>query len=371
MIDAGVVVITVGGGGIPVVADESGHLRGVAAVIDKDYASSLLATSIKADLFLISTAVEKVALNFGTPEQRWIDHMTLSEARQYLAEGKHFKKGSMAPKIQAIIWFLEQGGERAHHHQPGEHRTCDERRNRHAHHAGLNQRVHSPRVQRRHMAKYLVYIETIGDPITVKGPVAHVPALPGASARGETVEEAKHNVRAAIEEYLSLLRDIGEPVPKAGEPIQLEFEETDSTTFVTDYDALRPNEMETLFRWLAVSRQELVDLLRCMPQEMMDWEPGEELLPVAEIICHMAESDLWYTDRLKQWPEAPLYRLAATRGIALERLRAVPETERGRVTHNQSEDWTPRKVMRRMLEHEREHIAQLRRMIEQFQQSHS
>jgi carbamate kinase len=113
LLDAGVVVITVGGGGIPVVADEQGHLVGASAVIDKDYASSLLATSIHADVFLISTAVEKVALNFGTPEQRWIDAMTLSEARQYLKEGVHFKKGSMAPKIQAVIWFLEQGGREA------------------------------------------------------------------------------------------------------------------------------------------------------------------------------------------------------------------------------------------------------------------
>jgi carbamate kinase len=113
LIDAGVVVITVGGGGIPVVADERGHLRGVAAVIDKDYASSLLAISIQADLLLISTAIEKVALNFGRPEQTWIDHMTLAEARRYLAEGKHFKKGSMAPKIQAINWYLEQGGKEA------------------------------------------------------------------------------------------------------------------------------------------------------------------------------------------------------------------------------------------------------------------
>jgi carbamate kinase len=113
LLDAGVVVITVGGGGIPVVADEQGHLVGASAVIDKDYASSLLATSIHADVFLISTAVEKVALNFGTPDQRWVDHMTLSEARQYLKEDVHFKKGSMAPKIQAVIWFLEQGGREA------------------------------------------------------------------------------------------------------------------------------------------------------------------------------------------------------------------------------------------------------------------
>lgn len=113
LIDAGVVVITVGGGGIPVIDVGNGEYRGTAAVIDKDYASSLLARLLKADLFLISTAVEKVALNFGKPDQKWIDRMTLSEAKRYLAEGTHFAKGSMAPKIQAIIWYLEAGGKEA------------------------------------------------------------------------------------------------------------------------------------------------------------------------------------------------------------------------------------------------------------------
>jgi carbamate kinase len=113
LIDAGVVVITVGGGGIPVIKDENGNYIGTAAVIDKDYASSLLARLIKADLFLISTAVEKVALNFGKPDEKWLDRMTLSEAKKYLAEGIHFAKGSMAPKVQAIIWFLEAGGKQA------------------------------------------------------------------------------------------------------------------------------------------------------------------------------------------------------------------------------------------------------------------
>lgn len=113
LIQAGIVVITVGGGGIPVIDKGNGDYMGVAAVIDKDYASSLLAQAIKADLFLISTAIEKVALNFGTPDEKWIDRMTLAEAKQYLAEGKHFAKGSMAPKIQAIIWFLENGGKEA------------------------------------------------------------------------------------------------------------------------------------------------------------------------------------------------------------------------------------------------------------------
>ena len=113
LIEAGVIVVTVGGGGIPVVENEDGSYEGVAAVIDKDFASSLLARLVKADLFLISTAVEKVAINFGKPDEKWLDKMTLAEAKQYLAEGIHFAKGSMAPKIQAIIWYLENGGKQA------------------------------------------------------------------------------------------------------------------------------------------------------------------------------------------------------------------------------------------------------------------
>jgi carbamate kinase len=113
LIATGMVVITVGGGGIPVIEADEKKLVGTAAVIDKDFASSLLARLIGADLFLISTAVEKVALNFGKPDQKSIDKMTLAEAKGYLAEGTHFAKGSMAPKIQAIIWYLESGGKQA------------------------------------------------------------------------------------------------------------------------------------------------------------------------------------------------------------------------------------------------------------------
>jgi len=113
LINDGMIVITVGGGGIPVVKDISGDYKGVAAVIDKDYASALLAISIKADLFLISTAVEKVALNFGKPNQRWIDRLTVAEAEKYLNEGIHFAKGSMEPKIKAILWYLKEGGKKA------------------------------------------------------------------------------------------------------------------------------------------------------------------------------------------------------------------------------------------------------------------
>jgi carbamate kinase len=112
LIRSGFVVIAVGGGGIPVIENEHGELIGSEAVIDKDYASSLLANTINADLFLISTAVEKVALNFGKPDQKDLSRLTLAEAKQYAAEG-HFAKGSMGPKIQAVIWYLERGGKQA------------------------------------------------------------------------------------------------------------------------------------------------------------------------------------------------------------------------------------------------------------------
>jgi carbamate kinase len=106
------VVITVGGGGIPVVTDEHGDLRGVAAVIDKDFASALLAITLRADIFMITTAVDRVALDFGRPEQRWLDRMSLAEARRYLADGE-FSAGSMGPKVEAAADFVAAGGTRA------------------------------------------------------------------------------------------------------------------------------------------------------------------------------------------------------------------------------------------------------------------
>jgi len=112
LVDLGFTVVGVGGGGIPVVELENGDLAGVEAVIDKDFGSSVLANLIQADLFVISTAVEKVAINFNKPNQQWLDRMTAAEARAYMKEG-HFAKGSMLPKIQAILNFLDAGGKQA------------------------------------------------------------------------------------------------------------------------------------------------------------------------------------------------------------------------------------------------------------------
>jgi carbamate kinase len=105
----GHVVVCCGGGGIPVIEEENGDLKGVEAVIDKDLASSLLARSMGADTLVLPTGVEKVALDFNKPTQRWLDSMTLAEAKRHHAENQ-FDAGSMGPKVAALIDFVGGGG---------------------------------------------------------------------------------------------------------------------------------------------------------------------------------------------------------------------------------------------------------------------
>lgn len=112
MVDAGIIVIASGGGGIPVIQNENGHYEGVEAVIDKDLAGERLAEVVNADVLLILTDVEKVMLNYGGPDEKPIDRMTLPEAKKYLEKG-HFLAGSMGPKVKACIRFLEWGGKKA------------------------------------------------------------------------------------------------------------------------------------------------------------------------------------------------------------------------------------------------------------------
>ena len=106
MVNAGLVVVACGGGGIPVYKTEGHHLKGAAAVIDKDFASCVLAQQVEADTLIILTAVEKVAVNFGRPDQKWLDELTPDQARQYIAEGQ-FAPGSMLPKVEAAVKFAE------------------------------------------------------------------------------------------------------------------------------------------------------------------------------------------------------------------------------------------------------------------------
>lgn len=109
LVDGGYVVIAVGGGGIAVVETAPGQYRGVEAVIDKDRASALLAASLDIPLLVLSTGVEQVAVHFRQPDERWVDRMAVQEARTYLEAGE-FPKGSMGPKVEAAIQFLERGG---------------------------------------------------------------------------------------------------------------------------------------------------------------------------------------------------------------------------------------------------------------------
>ncbi|MEG1524987.1 MAG: carbamate kinase [Clostridia bacterium] len=106
LVDGGFIVVTVGGGGIPVIRDAQGNLEGTAAVIDKDLASEKLAEDLNADALVILTAVEKVSINYNKPNQKDLDHMTIEEAKQYIKEG-HFAPGSMLPKIEAALKFVE------------------------------------------------------------------------------------------------------------------------------------------------------------------------------------------------------------------------------------------------------------------------
>ena len=106
MVEAGLVVVACGGGGIPVFRTEGHHLKGAAAVIDKDFASCVLAEQLNADALIILTAVEKVAIRFGQPDQEWLSELTPAQAEQYIAEG-HFAPGSMLPKVQAAVRFAK------------------------------------------------------------------------------------------------------------------------------------------------------------------------------------------------------------------------------------------------------------------------
>ncbi len=112
LVNSGFCVVAVGGGGIPVRETKDGILEGIDAVIDKDYASAMLAREVKAETLIVSTGVDKICLNFGKPIEQPLDNISLSETRKFIKEG-HFAEGSMLPKIKAVVSFLEQGGKKA------------------------------------------------------------------------------------------------------------------------------------------------------------------------------------------------------------------------------------------------------------------
>jgi predicted RNase H-like HicB family nuclease/uncharacterized damage-inducible protein DinB len=217
------------------------------------------------------------------------------------------------------------------------------------------------------MARYPIYLETSAEALEEGGYLAHVPELIGCAARGKTKEEAVAKTRDAINAYLALMRKHGASVPPANEPIELDVTETNASTFSPDYAPLRDDELGALWERAAISRQILLDALAALPPDALDWRVDKESWAIRNILAHIAQADLWYASRLEEGGlRELLWRLAATRSLLLQHLQSLPADARGRVTNHDGEEWTPRKVARRMLEHEQEHLAQIREILEKY-----
>lgn len=218
------------------------------------------------------------------------------------------------------------------------------------------------------MPRFQVFLETSAAALSEGGYLAHVIDLIGCSARGKTKEQALANTRAAIAEILAVLRKHGANVPAESEPIELDVTETDALTLPTDYDTLRDDELEALWERAAFSRQELLDVLAKMPATALKWRVDDQAWSIYDILGHVARADLWYASRLEDSGLRELvWRISAARASLLQHLQNVPADKRAHVTKHDSEAWTPRKVARRMLEHEQEHLAQIREILRQVQ----
>ena len=214
------------------------------------------------------------------------------------------------------------------------------------------------------MPHYQVYLETSPEALEEGGYLAHVVDLIGCAARGKTKDEALANTRAAIVQVLTVLRKHGAAVPAESEPIELTVTETDALTLPTDYTALTDDELEALWERASFSRQELLDTLLNVSPAALKWRENEPAWAISSMLAHIAQADLWYASRLEaRGIRELIWRMSATRALLLQHLQNLPAAQRARVTNHNGEDWTPRKAARRMLEHEWEHLAQIREIL--------
>ncbi|MBI3912567.1 MAG: type II toxin-antitoxin system HicB family antitoxin [Chloroflexi bacterium] len=218
------------------------------------------------------------------------------------------------------------------------------------------------------MAIYKVYLETSAEALQEGGYLVHVPELIGVAARGKTKEEALEKTREAIAAHLELMRKYKLPAPPASEPIEMDVIESDAPTFPPDYAPLTEEDVENFLRREEISRDQLFDLLRAMPSAALNWRASPDAWAIRNVLAHIAQADMWYASRLALGglPEL-LWRLDATRTLVVNALDELDDEARDRVTKHDDEDWTPAKVARRVLEHEREHLEQIRETLEQFQ----
>jgi predicted RNase H-like HicB family nuclease/uncharacterized damage-inducible protein DinB len=238
------------------------------------------------------------------------------------------------------------------------------------------------------MTRYHVYLEIADDGQCF----AHVPKLPGCHVRALTREEALRQLPGAIRDYHGWLRSHGEPSPPAGEPIEIEvageesgsgpFDPGDTAAlFPPEREPISPGEMEEHFRLMAHSRADLLALVSNLSEDLLDWQPNPLALTIRRLLRHVGNAEEWYVSRLvppetlpAEWEddeEMPLFEfLEMERRTAVARLRQLTQDERSGVYHpahytdHPDEAWTAQKVLRRFLEHEREHTAQVREILD-------
>ncbi|MGC8787225.1 MAG: DinB family protein, partial [Anaerolineae bacterium] len=242
------------------------------------------------------------------------------------------------------------------------------------------------------MVKYAVYLEIAGEGRSIA--MGHVPDLPGCTVRATTRAEVLQRLPDAIRAYHAWLRRHGEPAPLPDEPVECyvasestgfgPFDPGDAAAlFPTDLPPVTLEEMECYFRLMGYARADLLALVRDLPDEVLDWQPDAQSFPIRRLLRHIGNAEKWYVSRVvaqetlpPQWEhdeEMPLLEyLDMTRQTALARLRQLTEEERAQVvqpaywTKHPEEPWTVRKALRRFLEHEREHTAQIRDILAQW-----
>lgn len=221
--------------------------------------------------------------------------------------------------------------------------------------------------------------------------MAHVPSLPGCTVRAPSRDEALRRLPNAIRDYHTWLCRHGEPAPPEEEPIEIEvagestgfgpFDPGDAAAlFPPDREPIAPEEMERNFRLMAHARADLLALVRDLPNDVLDWQPDPQSFSIRRLLRHIGNAEEWYVSRLvvpetlpPEWEhdeELPIFEfLEMERRTALARLRQLTEEEHSSVfypshwTEHPEEPWTMRKVLRRFLEHEREHTAQVRKIL--------
>jgi uncharacterized damage-inducible protein DinB/predicted RNase H-like HicB family nuclease len=234
------------------------------------------------------------------------------------------------------------------------------------------------------LTRYPVYLEIARDGLTM----AHVHDLPGCAVRASTPDEALRRAPEAVREYCTWLRRHGEPLPSEEELIDVEvagestgfgpFDPGDAAAlFPPDREPITPEEMECLFRLMAYARSNLLAMVRDLPDDVLDWQPDSQSFSVRRLLRHIGNAEEWYVSRLvppetlpPEWErdeDLPIFGfLEMERRTAVARLRQLTQEERSGVfrpmhwTDHPEELWTARKALRRFLEHEREHTAQVR-----------